>query len=136
MNKWVKIGIGAGAGYFAYRTACMSLKKYNSVNTLMNDLLGHRNYHEVRELIFSVLDSFTADKKIESRTEAPHAEKINTESEPRVSPQDETLTGAVKAVFDLPVVSELIPDNKDVKMIKEVIDEAAEVEKLIRGWFK
>ncbi|GGB06623.1 hypothetical protein ERX37_05635 [Macrococcus hajekii] len=128
MNKWVKIGIGAGAGYLAYRTARKTLKKYDDVNTLMNDLVGHNNYNELRDMIFDVLDMFTSKKRVEHKDEPAQAVVADR--------KDETITGAVKSVFDSPIIADLIPDQKNVQMIKEVIDEAAEVEKLIRGWFK
>lgn len=133
MNKWVKIGLGAGATYLAYRTARTTLKKYNDVNTMMSDLVCHRNYDELRDMILSVLDMLTSTNKVENK-KIEQTEHFT--DAPKVEAKDESIAGAVKSVLDLPIVTEMIPDNKDVQMIKEVIDEAAEVEKLIRGWFK
>jgi len=129
MNKWGKIGLGLGAAYLTYRAGRKVLSKYDDVNTLMNDIVGHENYDDLRNLVFEVLDMITGTQKLEHHHSAPA-------DAPKVETSDESIAGAIKSVIDMPFVSEMIPDQKNVQMIKEVIDEAAEVEKLIRGWFK
>ncbi|TDM12997.1 hypothetical protein [Macrococcus bovicus] len=129
MNKWVKLGLGAGATYLTYRAGRKVLSKYDDVNTLMNDIVGHENYDDLRNLVFQVLDMMTGTQKL-----APH-ESVPADA-PKVETTDESIAGAIKSIVDMPFVAEMIPDQKNVQMIKEVIDEAAEVEKLIRGWFK
>ena len=60
---------------------------------------------------------------------------VTDQTEPTNNVQEETIGEAVKRVLDTPVVTNLIGDKADIDMMKDLIDETAEVEKLIRSWF-
>lgn len=129
MNKWVKRGLLLGAGYIATKQAVKWINKKDYVDQLMKNLKKVDEYKELRDMLMQVLDSFSGQRRVETNT--------HTEEQPAPDVEaDESIADAVKSVLDTKLVSELIPDQKDVDMIKDVIDEAAKVEKLVRDWLK
>ncbi|MCE4957301.1 hypothetical protein [Macrococcoides caseolyticum] len=137
MNKWVKRGLVVGALTVGAVQGVKYLEKNEMVKRRLNDLKNVKEYNDLRKAIMEVVHAFNNNNNNVPRLEQQFQNNdfVTDQTEPTNNVQEETIGEAVKRVLDTPVVTNLIGDKADIDMMKELIDETAEVEKLIRNWF-
>lgn len=138
MNKWIKRGIVVGAVGFGAVQSAKYLKQNEQVKQRLNDLKNIKEYNDLRIALMEVIEAFNNPKpQLESKV----AEDVHTESNEQTSNAQATQTeepliaDAVKRVLDTKVVEDLLGDKADIDMMKSLVDETKEVEKLVRSWF-
>ncbi|MDJ1110450.1 hypothetical protein KYI09_01700 [Macrococcoides caseolyticum] len=138
MNKWIKRGIVVGAVGFGAVQSVKYLKQNEQVKQRLNDLKNIKEYNDLRIALMEVIEAFNNPKP---QLESKFAEDVHTESNEQTSNAQATQTeepliaDAVKRVLDTKVVEDLLGDKADIDMMKSLIDETKEVEKLVRSWF-
>lgn len=136
MNKWVKRGLVVGALTVGAVQGVKYLEKNEMVKKRLNDLKNVKEYNDLRKAIMEVVHAFNNNNAPRLEQQFQNNDFVTDQTEPTNNVQEETIGEAVKRVLDTPVVTNLIGDKADIDMMKDLIDETAEVEKLIRGWFK
>lgn len=138
MNKWIKRGLVVGAVGFGAIQSAKYLKQNEQVKQRLNDLKNIKEYNDLRIALMEVIEAFNNPKpQLESKV----AEDVHTESNEQTSNAQATQTeepliaDAVKRVLDTKVVEDLLGDKADIDMMKSLVDETKEVEKLVRSWF-
>ncbi|MDJ1092012.1 hypothetical protein QNJ39_10445 [Macrococcus caseolyticus] len=137
MNKWIKRGLVVGAVGFGAVQSVKYLKQNEQVKQRLNDLKNIKEYNDLRIALMEVIEAFNNPKQLESKV----AEDVHTESNEQTSNAQATQTeelliaDAVKRVLDTKVVEDLLGDKADIDMMKSLVDETKEVEKLVRSWF-
>lgn len=137
MNKWIKRGIVVGAVGFGAVQSMKYLKQNEQVKQRLNDLKNIKEYNDLRIALMEVIEAFNNPKQLESKV----VEDVHTESNEQTSNAQATQTeepliaDAVKRVLDTKVVEDLLGDKADIDMMKSLVDETKEVEKLVRSWF-
>ncbi|MGL6145493.1 hypothetical protein ETH99_09225 [Macrococcoides caseolyticum] len=138
MNKWIKRGLVVGAVGFGAVQSAKYLKQNEQVKQRLNDLKNIKEYNDLRIALMEVIEAFNNPKpQLESKV----AEDVHTESNEQTSNAQATQTeepliaDAVKRVLDTKVVEDLLGDKADIDMMKSLVDETKEVEKLVRSWF-
>lgn len=138
MNKWIKRGIVVGAVGFGAVQSAKYLKQNEQVKQRLNDLKNIKEYNDLRIALMEVIEAFNNPKpQLESKV----VEDVHTESNEQTSNAQATQTeepliaDAVKRVLDTKVVEDLLGDKADIDMMKSLVDETKEVEKLVRSWF-
>ncbi len=138
MNKWIKRGLVVGAVGFGAVQSAKYLKQNEQVKQRLNDLKNIKEYNDLRIALMEVIEAFNNPKpQLESKV----AEDVHTESDEQTSNAQATQTeepliaDAVKRVLDTKVVEDLLGDKADIDMMKSLVDETKEVEKLVRSWF-
>ena len=138
MNKWIKRGLVVGAVGFGAVQSAKYLKQNEQVKQRLNDLKNIKEYNDLRIALMEVIEAFNNPKpQLESKV----AEDVHTESNEQTSNAQATQTeepliaDAVKRVLDTRVVEDLLGDKADIDMMKSLVDETKEVEKLVRSWF-
>ncbi|WP_320186939.1 hypothetical protein [Macrococcoides caseolyticum] len=138
MNKWIKRGLVVGAVGFGAVQSAKYLKQNEQVKQRLNDLKNIKEYNDLRIALMEVIEAFNNPKP---QLESKFAEDVHTESNEQTSNAQATQTeepliaDAVKRVLDTKVVEDLIGDKADIDMMKSLVDETKEVEKLVRSWF-
>ncbi|MBQ5152479.1 hypothetical protein D6861_004070 [Macrococcoides caseolyticum] len=138
MNKWIKRGIVVGAVGFGAVQSVKYLKQNEQVKQRLNDLKNIKEYNDLRIALMEVIEAFNNPKP---QLESKFAEDVHTESNEQTSNAQATQTeepliaDAVKRVLDTKVVEDLLGDKADIDMMKSLVDETKEVEKLVRSWF-
>lgn len=138
MNKWIKRGVVVGAVGFGAVQSVKYLKQNEQVKQRLNDLKNIKEYNDLRIALMEVIEAFNNPKP---QLESKFAEDVHTESNEQTSNAQATQTeepliaDAVKRVLDTKVVEDLLGDKADIDMMKSLIDETKEVEKLVRSWF-
>lgn len=135
MNKWVKRGLVVGALTVGAVQGVKYLEKNEMVKKRLNDLKNVKEYNDLRKAIMEVVHAFNNNNAPRLEQQFQNNDFVTDQTEPTNNVQEETIGEAVKRVLDTPVVTNLIGDKADIDMMKDLIDETAEVEKLIRGWF-
>lgn len=135
MNKWVKRGLVVGALTVGAVQGVKYLEKNEMVKKRLNDLRNVKEYNDLRKAIMEVVHAFNNNNAPRLEQQFQNNDFVTDQTEPTNNVQEETIGEAVKRVLDTPVVTNLIGDKADIDMMKDLIDETAEVEKLIRGWF-
>ncbi|UTH16654.1 hypothetical protein [Macrococcus epidermidis] len=135
MNKWVKRGLVVGALTVGAVQGVKYLEKYEMVKKRLNDLKNVKEYNDLRKAIMEVVHAFNNNNAPRLEQQFQNNDFVTDQTEPTNNVQEETIGEAVKRVLDTPVVTNLIGDKADIDMMKDLIDETAEVEKLIRSWF-
>lgn len=138
MNKWIKRGLVVGAVGFGAVQSAKYLKQNEQVKQRLNDLKNIKEYNDLRIALMEVIEAFNNPKP---QLESKFAEDVHTESNEQTSNAQATQTeepfivDAVKRVLDTKVVEDLLGDKADIDMMKSLVDETKEVEKLVRSWF-
>ncbi|PKE05838.1 hypothetical protein CW676_11135 [Macrococcoides caseolyticum] len=138
MNKWIKRGLVVGAVGFGAIQSAKYLKQNEQVKQRLNDLKNIKEYNDLRIALMEVIEAFNNPKP---QLESKFAEDVHTESNEQPSNAQATQTeepliaDAVKRVLDTKVVEDLLGDKADIDMMKSLVDETKEVEKLVRSWF-
>lgn len=138
MNKWIKRGLVVGAVGFGAVQSAKYLKQNEQVKQCLNDLKNIKEYNDLRIALMEVIEAFNNPKP---QLESKFAEDVHTESNEQTSNAQATQTeepliaDAVKRVLDTKVVEDLLGDKADIDMMKSLVDETKEVEKLVRSWF-
>lgn len=138
MNKWIKRGLVVGAVGFGAVQSAKYLKQNEQVKQRLNDLKNIKEYNDLRIALMEVIEAFNNPKP---QLESKFAEDVHTESNEQPSNAQATQTeepliaDAVKRVLDTKVVEDLLGDKADIDMMKSLVDETKEVEKLVRSWF-
>ncbi|RAI80216.1 hypothetical protein BFS34_007505 [Macrococcoides caseolyticum subsp. hominis] len=138
MNKWIKRGLVVGAVGFGAVQSVKYLKQNEQVKQRLNDLKNIKEYNDLRIALMEVIEAFNNPKP---QLESKFAEDVHTESNEQTSNAQATQTeepfiaDAVKRVLDTKVVEDLLGDKADIDMMKSLVDETKEVEKLVRSWF-
>ncbi len=138
MNKWIKRGLVVGAVGFGAVQSAKYLKQNEQVKQRLNDLKNIKEYNDLRIALMEVIAAFNNPKP---QLESKFAEDVHTESNEQTSNAQATQTeepliaDAVKRVLDTKVVEDLLGDKADIDMMKSLVDETKEVEKLVRSWF-
>lgn len=138
MNKWIKRGLVVGAVGFGAIQSAKYLKQNEQVKQRLNDLKNIKEYNDLRIALMEVIETFNNPKP---QLESKFAEDVHTESNEQPSNAQATQTeepliaDAVKRVLDTKVVEDLLGDKADIDMMKSLVDETKEVEKLVRSWF-
>lgn len=138
MNKWVKRGLVVGAVGFGAVQSAKYLKQNEQVKQRLNDLKNIKEYNDLRIALMEVIEAFNNPKP---QLESKFAEDVHTDSNEQTSKaqaiqsEEPLIADAVKRVLDTKAVEELIGDKADIDMMKSLIDETKEVEKLVRSWF-
>lgn len=138
MNKWIKRGLVVGAVGFGAVQSAKYLKQNEQVKQRLNDLKNIKEYNDLRIALMEVIEAFNNPKP---QSESKFAEDVHTESNEQTSNAQATQTeepliaDAVKRVLDTKVVEDLLGDKADIDMMKSLVDETKEVEKLVRSWF-
>ncbi|HCD17910.1 hypothetical protein [Macrococcoides caseolyticum] len=138
MNKWIKRGLVVGAVGFGAVQSVKYLKQNEQVKQRLNDLKNIKEYNDLRIALMEVIAAFNNPKP---QLESKFAEDVHTESNEQTSNAQATQTeepliaDAVKRVLDTKVVEDLLGDKADIDMMKSLVDETKEVEKLVRSWF-
>ncbi|WP_414054348.1 hypothetical protein ACMGE6_02630 [Macrococcus equi] len=135
MNKWVKRGLVAGVLTVGAVQGAKYLEQNEQVKRRLNDLKNIKEYNDLRKAIMEVINAFNNNNAPRVEQKFQENDFVTDQTGPTNNVQDETIGEAVKRVLDTPVVTNLIGDKADIDMMKNLIDETAEVEKLIRGWF-
>ncbi|RAI81454.1 hypothetical protein BFS35_007750 [Macrococcoides goetzii] len=135
MNKWVKRGLVVGALTVGAVQGVKYLEKNEMVKKRLNDLKNVKEYNDLRKAIMEVVHAFNNNNAPRLEQQFQNNDFVTDQTEPTNNVQEETIGEAVKRVLDTPVVTNLISDKADIDMMKDLIDETAEVEKLIRSWF-
>jgi len=135
MNKWVKRGLVVGALTVSAVQGAKYLEKNEMVKKRLNDLKNVKEYNDLRKAIMEVVHAFNNNNAPRLEQQFQDNDFVTDQTEPTNNVQEETIGEAVKRVLDTPVVTNLIGDKADIDMMKDLIDETAEVEKLIRSWF-
>ncbi|MCG7418849.1 hypothetical protein BHU61_12520 [Macrococcus epidermidis] len=135
MNKWVKRGLVVGALTVGAVQGVKYLEKNEMVKKRLNDLKNVKEYNDLRKAIMEVVHAFNNNNAPRLEQQFQNNDFVTDQTEPTNNVQEETIGEAVKRVLDTPVVTNLIGDKADIDMMKDLIDETAEVEKLIRSWF-
>lgn len=135
MNKWVKRGLVVGALTVSAVQGAKYLEKNEMVKKRLNDLKNVKEYNDLRKAIMEVVHAFNNNNAPRLEQQFQDNDFVTDQTEPTNNVQEETIGEAVKRVLDTPVVTNLIGDKADINMMKDLIDETAEVEKLIRSWF-
>lgn len=135
MNKWVKRGLVVGALTVSAVQGAKYLEKNEMVKKRLNDLKNVKEYNDLRKAIMEVVHAFNNNNAPRLEQQFQDKDFVTDQTEPTNNVQEETIGEAVKRVLDTPVVTNLIGDKADIDMMKDLIDETAEVEKLIRSWF-
>lgn len=138
MNKWIKRGLVVGAVGFGAVQSAKYLKQNEQVKQRLNDLKNIKEYNDLRIALMEVIEAFNNPKP---QLESKFAEDVHTKSNEQTSNAQATQTeepliaDAVKRVLDTKVVEDLLGDKADIDMMKSLVDETKEVEKLVRSWF-
>jgi len=138
MNKWIKRGLVVGAVGFGAIQSAQYLPQNEQVKQRLNDLKNIKEYNDLRIALMEVIEAFNNPKP---QLESKFAEDVHTESNEQPSNAQATQTeepliaDAVKRVLDTKVVEDLLGDKADIDMMKSLVDETKEVEKLVRSWF-
>lgn len=135
MNKWIKRGLVVGTVAVGAVQGTKYLQKNEMVKKSLNDLKNVKEYNDLRKALMEVVNAFNNNNTPRTEQKFQENDFVTDQTEPTNNVQDETIGEAVKRVLDTPVVTNLIGDKADIDMMKDLIDETAEVEKLIRGWF-
>ena len=135
MNKWLKYTLIAGVSYVGAKEGYKYLKQSAYIQSRLDDLKQVKEYNDLRKAILEVIDAFNKKETIKIESSQSTDEHQHDFKETVYENDDATIGEAVKRVLDTPVVSQLFSDPKDVELMKDLIDETKEVEKLIRGWF-
>ena len=140
MNKWIKRGLVVGAVGFGAVQSAKYLKQNEQVKQRLNDLKNIKEYNDLRIALMEVIEAFNNPKpQLESKsTEDVHAdsnEQTHNTTNAHTQSEEPLIADAVKRVLDTKAVEELIGDKADIDMMKSLIDETKEVEKLVRSWF-
>lgn len=135
MNKWVKRGLVVGALTVGAVQGAKYLEKNEMVKKRLNDLKNVKEYNDLRKAIMEVVHAFNNNNAPRLEQQFQNNDFVTDQTGPTNNVQEETIGEAVKRVLDTPVVTNLIGDKADIDMMKDLIDETAEVEKLIRSWF-
>ncbi|WP_414044041.1 hypothetical protein [Macrococcus animalis] len=135
MNKWIKRGLVVGALTVGTVQGVKYLEKNEMVKKRLNDLKNVKEYNDLRKALMEVVNAFNNNNAPRLEQKFQENDFVTDQTEATNNVQEETIGEAVKRVLDTPVVSNLIGDKADIDMMKDLIDETAEVEKLIRGWF-
>lgn len=135
MNKYIKLGLGLGAGYLVTRQSMKYIKKSEFAARRMQELRYVKEFNELKKMVEDVISSFSTPM-IEPQEQTDKEPKVERMASDQRNEKEESIAGAVKEVLDTPFVKQLIPDEHDMKIIKDVIDETAQVEQLLRSWFK
>lgn len=135
MNKWIKRGLVVGALTVGAVQGVKYLEKNEMVKKRLNDLKNVKEYNDLRKAIMEVVHAFNNNNAPRLEQQFQNNDFVTDQTEPTNNVQEETIGEAVKRVLDTPVVTNLIGDKADIDMMKDLIDETAEVEKLIRSWF-
>ncbi|WP_414045017.1 hypothetical protein ACMGE7_01505 [Macrococcus equi] len=135
MNKWVKRGLVASVLTVGAVQGAKYLEQNEQVKRRLNDLKNIKEYNDLRKAIMEVINAFNNNNAPRVEQKFQQNDFVTDQTGPTNNVQDETIGEAVKRVLDTPVVTNLIGDKADIDMMKNLIDETAEVEKLIRGWF-
>ncbi|MGK0577537.1 hypothetical protein [Macrococcus capreoli] len=136
MNKWIKRGLVVGALTVGAVQGAKYLEQNEQVKRRLNDLKNIKEYNDLRKAIMEVIHAFNNNNTPRLEQQFQENDFVTDQTGATNNVQEETIGEAVKRVLDTPVVTNLIGDKADIDMMKELIDETAEVEKLIRGWFK
>lgn len=140
MNKWIKRGLVVGAVGFGAVQSAKYLKQNEQVKQRLNDLKNIKEYNDLRIALMEVIEAFNNPKP---QLESKFAEDAHTDSNAQThnttnahtQSEEPLIADAVKRVLDTKAVEELIGDKADIDMMKSLIDETKEVEKLVRSWF-
>ncbi|QUR94218.1 hypothetical protein [Macrococcoides canis] len=140
MNKWIKRGLVVGAVGFGAVQSAKYLKQNEQVKQRLNDLKNIKEYNDLRIALMEVIEAFNNPKP---QLESKFAEDVHTDSNEQThnttnahtQSEEPLIADAVKRVLDTKAVEELIGDKADIDMMKSLIDETKEVEKLVRSWF-
>ncbi|UOB20845.1 hypothetical protein [Macrococcus armenti] len=135
MNKWIKRGLVVGAVGFGAVQSAKYLKQNEQVKQRLNDLKNIKEYNDLRIAIMEIIDAFNNPAP---RLESHIADDVNVAQDAHSNThnsEEPLIADAVKRVLDTKVVEELIGDKADIDMMKSLIDETKEVEKLVRSWF-
>ncbi|MCU7557725.1 hypothetical protein ROU88_07290 [Macrococcus capreoli] len=136
MNKWIKRGLVVGALTVGAVQGAKYLEQNEQVKRRLNDLKNIKEYNDLRKAIMEVIHAFNNNNTPRLEQQFQENDFVTDQTGATNNVQEETIGEAVKRVLDTPVVTNLIGDKADIDMMKQLIDETAEVEKLIRGWFK
>lgn len=140
MNKWIKRGLVVGVVGFGAVQSAKYLKQNEQVKQRLNDLKNIKEYNDLRIALMEVIEAFNNPKP---QLESKFAEDVHTDSNEQThnttnahtQSEEPLIADAVKRVLDTKAVEELIGDKADIDMMKSLIDETKEVEKLVRSWF-
>lgn len=135
MNKWVKRGLVVGAvGVGVYQSA-KYVKNNEYIKERLGDLKNIKEYNDLRIAIMEIIEAFNnpaprLESHIADDVDAAQDAHSNTHNS-----EEPLIADAVKRVLDTKVVEDLLGDKADIELMKSLVDESRDVEKLIRGWF-
>lgn len=122
MNKWIKSALVIGASLVATRQAIKFAKKNEYVKNLFSNLKELADFGELKYLLLDAIE--TVSEHTQEATEDVHVDA------------NESIAMSVKSVLDSDIAKSLINDQEDLNTIKNLVDEAAKVEQLVRDWLK
>ncbi|UTH14129.1 hypothetical protein [Macrococcus equipercicus] len=137
MEKWLRLGFGIGAGIYITKDVMGYVRKLESRDQVTEQLNQLQKYSGLATVFLTTTTALLKNhsdknKKGSAEVSAVADETVTTDGHvPK-----ESVSDSVKSILDTGIVSAFVTDQQKVDRIKDVVDEAAKVEKFLRGWLK
>ncbi|WP_123808460.1 hypothetical protein [Abyssicoccus albus] len=132
MNKFLKYTLISVTAIVATTQAAKFARKNQYIQNVLKSYQNKQEFDQLKSILLSIIEAFREETN--KRQEEPHVEEPFTKAE---QPQSEqSISQAIKEALDGDTAKALIDDESDRKLMKDLVEESEQIEKLIRGWFK